>query len=177
VRDADYLHPGSEREIADIVVSARKAGRRVRVCGAHHSVPSAVAGPGDIIIVLDRLKQLEFCAESGEVTVGAGVRLGIDPLDPLRGDGTALCPWLHAKGRALPNLGGVIHQTVAGFLASGSGGGSARFDAASSVVGLRFVDGTGEVHSLRRGVDDDTLNAVLVALGSCGIVTAVTFRT
>lgn len=150
----------------------------MRVRGAAHSVPSTIAGSDDVIIVLDRLKQLRYDAASGEVTAGAGIRLGIDPLDPLRGDGTALCPWLHARGRALPNLGGVIHQTVAGFLTTGSGGGSARFDAATSVVGLRFIDGTGRAYDLRRGSDDDdTINAVLVSLGSCGVVTAVTFRT
>jgi D-arabinono-1,4-lactone oxidase len=177
VRDAECSHPESEREIADLVVSARAAGRRVRVRGASHSVPSSIAGHGDIVIVLDRLKQLEYDAASGEVTAGAGVRLGEDPLDPLRGDGTALCPWLHARGRALPNLGGVIHQTVAGFLATGSGGGSTRFDAAAAVVGLRLVDGTGRVHVLRRCADDDVLNAVLASVGSCGVITSVTFRT
>jgi FAD/FMN-containing dehydrogenase len=177
VPDAGELHPENEEEIAELVVRAGDAGRRVRVRGANHSVPSTVAGPGDIIVVLDRLKQLSFDAASGEVTAGAGVRLGIDPLDPLRADGTALCPWLHARGRALSNLGGVIHQTVAGFLATGSGGGSARFDVAASVVALRLVDGTGRVHALRRGSDDDMLNAVLASVGSCGIVTTVTFRT
>lgn len=171
------LHPETEQEIVDLVVNARQTGRRVRVRGASHSVPSSIAGSGDAILVLDRLKQLEYDAASEEVTVGAGIRLGIDPLDPLRRDGTPLCPWLHARGRALPNLGGVIHQTVAGFLATGSGGGSARFDAAASVVGLRFVDGTGRVRSLRRGVDDEMLNAVLSSVGAFGIVTAITLRT
>ncbi|HEY9228652.1 MAG TPA: FAD-binding protein [Gemmatimonadaceae bacterium] len=176
-RVPEELHPETEEAIADLVVRAREAGRRVRVRGANHSVPSTIAGPGDIVLVLDRLKQLHYDAASGEVTAGAGIRLGVDPLDPLRGDGTALCPWLHARGRALPNLGGVIHQTVAGFLATGSGGGSARFDCATSVVGLRFVDGTGRVHALRRETDEDCLNAVLVSIGSCGVVTSVTFRT
>lgn len=177
MRDALELHPRDEQAIVDLVVSARETGRRVRVRGASHSVPSAIAGSGDIVIVLDRLREVRYDAASEEVTVGAGVRLGIDPLDPLRNDGTALCPYLHARGRALPNLGGVIHQTVAGFLATGSGGGSARFDAAAAVVALRLVDGTGRVHELRRGADDDLLDAVLVSVGSCGIVTSITLRT
>src|SRR6185503_768429 len=38
-------------------------------------------------------------------------------------------------------------------------------------------DGTGRVHALSRSTDDDTLNAVLASVGSCGVVTSVTLRT
>jgi FAD/FMN-containing dehydrogenase len=146
-------------------------------CGAGHSVPATIAGSGDTVLVLDRLRHRHFDEATGEVTAGAGVRFGPDRADPRQADGTALCPWLAARGRALSNLGGILHQTVAGFLLTGSGGGSTRYDLAASVMGLRFVDGTGQVHGLRRGTDDDLLDAVLVSVGACGVITDVTFRT
>lgn len=135
-----------------------------------------MAGADDVVLVLDRFRQLDYDETTGDVRVGSGMRLGIDQTDPRSGDGTALCQWLHARGRALPNLGGVIFQTVAGFLATGTGGGSARYDAAVSVIALRLIDGLGRIHTLRRGVDD-AFDAALVSAGSCGIVTEVTFRT
>jgi xylitol oxidase len=42
---------------------------------------------------------------------------------------------------------------------------------------LRLVDGKGDVHALRRGNDDELINAVLVSVGACGIVTSLTLHT
>lgn len=172
-----WLHPSNEAELTALIVRTRAAGRRLRVRGAGHSVPAAIAGRGDTVVVLDRLRGMSLDEASGEVSAGAGLRFGADPFDPRVADGVALCPWLHERGRALPNLGGVLHQTVAGFLLTGSGGGSTQHDLASAVAGLRLIDGTGKVRDLRRGRDDDLLDAVLVSLGALGIVTEVTFRT
>lgn len=172
-----WWHPRDEAAVQRLVRAARADRRRIRVRGAGHSVPAMIAGDGDCVLLLDRLRALRYDEATGEVTAGAGVRFGVDHADPRRADGTALCPWLQAKGRALPNLGGILHQTVAGFLLTGSGGGSTRYDMASAVVALRLVDGIGDVHILRRGADDDVLDAVLVSMGACGIITEVTFRT
>ncbi|MGC4083050.1 MAG: FAD-binding protein [Vicinamibacterales bacterium] len=160
-----WFHPADEADVVRFVRAARAARRRVRVRGAHHSVPSAVAGPRDIVLVLDRFRHIDIDTRTWEVSAGAGLRLGVDPLNPRAASDATLCPALHAAGRALPNLGGIVHQTVAGFLATGSAGGSTRFDAAASVVGLRFVDGHGDVHRLRRENDAELLDAVLVAVG------------
>lgn len=156
---------------------ARHDGVRLRVLGSGHSVPAAIAGANDRIVMLDGMRHLRYDPASGDVTVGAGARLGPDPLDPARHASEGLCPWLHARGRALSNLGGILHQTVAGFLATGSGGGSPCHDAAAAVVGVRVVDGRGDVHQFRRGHEDEWINAVLVSVGTCGIITEVTLRT
>lgn len=170
-----WHHPEDEAAVSRLVVAARAAGRRVRVRGAGHSVPAAIAGEGDLVMVLDRLRGLRLDAATGEVTVGAGVRLGADPFDHRAPDGVALCPWLHARGRALPNVGGVLHQTVAGFLATGSGGGSTVYDAAAAVTALRLVDGVGRVRVLRAG--EPAFQAAMVSMGAMGVITAVTLRT
>lgn len=171
-----YLHPADEAEVSAIVRAAD--GRPVRVRGAAHSVPGAIhTGPrlegrrhDGIDLVLDRLDGVSL--DGTIVTVGAGVRLGPDPRDPHRRPG--LCAWLHARGLALINVGGVLHQTVAGFLMTGSCGGSTTEDVSASVVGLRLVDGRGEVHDV--GEDDPRLPGLRVSLGLCGVVTEVRLR-
>lgn len=172
-----WFHPADEAGVCQMIVEARRQGRRLRVRGAHHSVPAAVAGSDDLIVVLDRLRDIRYDPASAEIVAGGGARIGQDPLNPRGGHSPVLLDCLRQHGRALPNIGGVTHQTVAGFLATGSAGGSARHDAASAVAALRLVDGTGQVHALRRGVDDARLDAVLVSAGMFGIVTEVTFTT
>lgn len=172
-----WLHPSDEEALGRLIMFARQSGRRLRVRGACHSVPSTIAGSDDIVLVLDRIRHIRYDPLTQNVIAGAGARLGHDPLDPRRGGAEVLIERLRAHGRALPNIGGVTHQTVAGFLATGSAGGSAAHDAASAVVGLRVVDGTGRVHVLHRGTDDELMDAVLVSVGAFGIITEVTFAT
>ena len=55
---------------------------------------------------------------------------------------------LSNKGWALPDLGGITHQTVSGFLSTGSAGGSLHHDAKDGVQAMEIVDGTGRVFSV-----------------------------
>ena len=52
----------------------------------------------------------------------------------------------------LPELGGITHQTVGGFLATASAGGSLKYSFHDAVIGYTIVDGHGDVLSF--GVDD-----------------------
>lgn len=177
-------HPADEREIRTLVAFARARALTVRVRGAGHSVPAAIHtdarlrgerhGDSAIEMVLDRMTAVEFHDARREVTVGAGCRLGRDPRDPEgRTPGTeGLCAQLERRGWALPNLGGVNHQTVAGFLATGSAGGSTQHDLGACVVAVRLVDGRGQIHTIDR--EDARLPAVVVSMGLCGIITSVT---
>src|SRR5690606_23908365 len=107
---------------------------------------------------------------------GGGCRFGFDPRDPTgrSSEANGLCPQLEARGLALPLLGGVTHQTVAGYLATGSSGGSLRWSLNDAVRSLRLVDGRGEVREIRRG--DPLFAAAGVSLGLLGVVTEVTFE-
>ncbi len=79
-------------------------------------------------------------------------------------------------GLALPNLGDIDAQTLAGALATGTHGTGARLQNLSAQVeALELVDGTGERRTLT-GDDGDLLRAARIGLGSLGIVTAVTLR-
>lgn len=177
-----YYHPRDTNQVIAVVALCRANGWQVRVRGAGHSIPAAVVsdrwlaqrlGAGDaaaegVDLVLDRLREVVIDHERGTVTVGAGVRFGVDPLDPHPTEG--LCAQLDRQGWALPNLGGVGHQTIVGFLATGSAGGSVQ-----RTIGLRaveLVDGRGELRRIEAG--DAAFDAVGVSLGLLGVVVSVT---
>ncbi len=182
-----YVSPASTAEVRARVEEARIAGRGVRVRGSGHSVDDAIAPPdGVTVLLLDRLKDLAIRpgprGASAEVEVGAGCNLGYDRYDP-----TGTSSWelsltdrLDNAGYALDCLGGISHQTVSGFLMTGSAGGSLVHDAGSNVVGLELVDGRGRVHRVRADDPDpakrDLFEAAGVSMGLLGVVTRVWLR-
>lgn len=151
--------PGSEREIIELVRGAR--GRRLRVYGAGHSW-SAIAAPEQVAITLDRHAGLVgLDRERNLATVRAGTRL------------YALNAALAARGVALPIVGSIAQQSIAGAIATGTHGSSlVHGNLATLVERMRLVDGRGEVHELT----GDRLDAARVHLGALGIVSEVTLR-
>src|SRR5690606_10675058 len=140
-----FYHPGSEDELRELIAAARASGRKLRVRGAGHSEPGAYeAGAGNFDVLLDRMSSVEFDDAAMQVTVGGGCHLGVDPEDP-SGTSTrenSLLTRLDRRGWALPTTGGITRQTVAGFLMTGSAGGSLAHSAGDLIVRLRLMDGT-----------------------------------
>jgi D-arabinono-1,4-lactone oxidase len=189
-----YYHPSTEEEIAALVRFARREGRQLRVRGAAHSVSRAIftdaaeashggrdtalrSSDRHLNVLLDRYTAVAFDDTSGRVTVQAGCHLGYDPRDPT-GTSTwasSLLAQLDERGWALPDLGGVTHQTIAGFLLTGSCGGTVQHAFEDAVVALRIVDGTGHVRELVRG-RDDLFEAAVCSMGLLGIVSTVTLQ-
>ena len=147
-----WLAPASEAEVADIV----RGGGRIRVVGAGHSW-SAIAAPDDVGVSLDRLTGVDI---TGDVAVvRGGTRL--DVLDAA----------LAERGLALPIVGSIMRQSIAGAIATGTHGSSLQHgNLASLVTAMRVVDGRGEID---RGVRDP---GAFVHLGALGVVTEVTLR-
>lgn len=185
-RDGDGLfHPETEGSVQELVRWALRERRAVRVRGSLHSPPTRVftdawldgAPEAAVDLSLDRLDAVTIDAEAHTVRVQGGCRFGRDPRDPTgrsrleRG----LCPQLDAAGFALRVLGGITHQTVAGYLATGSAGGSFSRSLLDDVLRVRLVTGTGEL--LELGPEDgDRFRAACTSLGLLGIVTEVTLR-
>ena len=157
-------HPKSAREVAGAVRRAAGAGRTVRAAGSGHSFSACVPTDGTLVR-LDRLDRiLDADPASGLVKVEAGITLA------------ALNDGLAERGLALPNLGDIDAQTLAGALATGTHGTGTRLQNLSAQVeALELVDGTGERRSVTAD-DGDLLRAARVGLGSLGILTAVTLR-
>ena len=154
--------PRDEAEVAGAVRRAREAGRTVRVAGAGHSFSDVVPTDG-VLLRLDAFDRvLDADAASGLARVQAGITLH------------ALGPALAAHGLGLENQGDIDAQTLAGALATATHGTGARFrNLSANVVGMRLVDGRGEVVEL---TDPEDLRAARVALGALGVVTEVTLR-
>src|SRR5205823_13963478 len=81
---------------------------------------------------------------------------------------------LAEHGLAMPNLGDIDRQTVAGALATGTHGTGAGFGCLPTFVSaLSLVTGSGEVVRCSSG---DVFSAALVNIGALGVVTEVTLR-
>jgi len=168
-RGADGLyHPTTESQVVELICLAKMRSVKLRVRGAGHSTRDAIltSDPdSDISIALDRMAGVAFDHAARQVTVQAGCTL------------TTLFRQLDARGWALPSTAGITHQTVSGFLATGSSGGSVLHSIGAQVVGLRLVDGRGIVHEMRKDADpDNAFFAAGVSLGLLGVITAVTFQ-
>jgi L-gulonolactone oxidase len=157
---AHHLRPGSRDEVRAAVAAAR----RVRVAGSGHSFTGAPL-TDDTLLSLERLDRvLDADPGSGLVRVEAGITLA------------ALSEELDARGLALPNLGDIAAQTLAGALATGTHGTGARLpNLAAQVEGIELVLAGGEERALTRA-DGDLLRAARVGLGTLGAVVAVTLR-
>ncbi|MET0663551.1 MAG: FAD-binding protein, partial [Ilumatobacteraceae bacterium] len=92
--------PGSTDEVAAIVRQAAEAGRRVKAIGGGHSFTDAAMTDGDLIS-LDAMRRVLRVAGT-DVTVQAGIRL------------RDLNEQLARQGLAMPNLGDIDRQSIAG---------------------------------------------------------------
>ena len=157
------LDPASGAETAEMVRSAHAGGRAVRVTGSGHSFTGAAVA-NDVLMRLDRLSGiLEIDRTAMTVRVGAGTPLW------------RLNELLHAEGLALANLGDIAYQTVAGAVSTGTHGtGVALGGLAAQIRGLTLVDGCGNVHECRAGLNEDILDVARVAVGALGVLTEVT---
>jgi L-gulono-1,4-lactone dehydrogenase len=148
--------PGSEEELALAVTGARP----VKVAGCGHSFTDIACTDG-VMIDMSAMRRV-LSVDGLDVTVEAGITLH------------ELGEELRSRGLAMENQGDVDPQTLAGAISTathGTGGGFGNLS--SQVVGVRLVDGTGEVRDLRGG---DELRAARVSLGALGAISAVTLR-
>lgn len=185
-RGLDFRHPASEDELVAIVREALARNAQVRVRGSLHSHGAAIftdPGSRNINVQLDRYDRvLAWDDSKKQVTVQAGIHLGEDPRDPLSSWDKSLNLQLERRGLALPILGGITHQTIGGFLSTGSAGGSLRHELGAAIVKLRVVGGDGRVHELAPNPADPTdakrnpFYAAGVSMGLLGIISAVTLQ-
>jgi FAD binding domain/D-arabinono-1,4-lactone oxidase len=177
-----FHHPATEEQIAELVAHARQTGRQVRVRGAGHS-SAGVAEPDPdatdpIFIMLDGFRGWRI-RDAGRriVEADAGLNLGADPSDPTGNatlESSLLFGLADQQGWTLHDTGGITHQTVNGFTATGSAGGSVQASCADNLYGFRIVDGTGTVREYtREDADPSRFFALAPNLGLHGVVSAV----
>lgn len=159
------LRPSSVDELADTVRAAASAGRRLKPVGSGHSFTD-IAHTTDQRVELDDLTgRVLVDPDRRLVTVPAGI--GLRDLNGL----------LASHDLAMPNLGDIDAQTVAGAISTGTHGTGAGYGCLSTFVeALTLVTGTGEVRHCSAGTDPDLFAAARVGLGALGIITEVTLR-
>jgi D-arabinono-1,4-lactone oxidase len=188
----DIEKPRTSGELGRIIRDAVRDKKLVRVLGSGHSAPPAIFGDAApqprsrrpsrercvhiSLELLDRVLDVDRARR--RISVQAGLRIGVDPGHEPSARHNLLVH-LRGLGWALGDLGGIVHQTVGGFLATGSSGGSVAHAFHESVVELRFVDAEGNVRLARRdagGAERELFDALSVSMGLLGVVTEVSFE-
>ena len=77
--------------------------------------------------------------------IGGGCHLGEDPLDSNSNFQDPACYQVAIHGYGFPTLEGIIHQTIGGFVMTGSAGGSLKHSFADVIREIEFVNGNAEV--------------------------------
>ncbi len=178
-----FFHPANEGELAQLIGSASDSNQQFRVRGAMHSVLPAITtdgwngptdpGPG-YDVKLDRMNCISQRNPSpgGLITVQAGCHIGADPLDPAATWDASLLAWMDRNSwGTLDDLGGITHQTVGGFLSTGSSGGCLQRSIEPQIRRIRVMDATGTPRDFLPGSDE--FLAAGVSLGLLGVVTEI----
>jgi len=196
-----FFHPASEEELVALIVMASEKQSCCRVRGSAHSVSHVIYAdplweipneanrqgptPGESIeIKLDLYRGFRIKHPSDPsqkiVEVDAGIHLGVDPSDPTGTWENSLLYHLDLHGWMLSNLGGITHQTVSGFTATGSSGGSVKYSLNDDIRGFRVIDARGKVDEISRDDPDparrDLFHAMVPNLGLLGVISTITLE-
>ncbi|HEV7493643.1 D-arabinono-1,4-lactone oxidase [Baekduia sp.] len=160
---SQIARPTSEDELAQTVAQAAARGLPVRAVGSGHSFTDIACTDGVLVDTTGMHRVIDADAESGRVTVQAGITLHDLGLVNAR------------HGLALENQGDIDAQTLAGALATATHGTGRRFGNLSTrVVGMRLVTASGDVVEVTEKSDAALLRAARVSLGALGIASQVT---
>lgn len=166
VHPADVVSPTTEDELGALIGRGVAEQRAVKVVGSGHSFTDIACADGGLMVGMAGFAGIEAVDRvTNRVTVGAGTVLA------------DLNAALHGLGLALPNLGDIDAQTIAGATATATHGTGARFQCISTaIVGARIVTGDGSVLEVSEQERPDLLDAIRVGIGALGIVTSLTLQ-
>ncbi|KAG8408723.1 D-arabinono-1,4-lactone oxidase [Metarhizium acridum] len=160
-----YIQPETLAEVEKVVSLAQTCRRRIVTTGCGHS-PSNITCTSSWMVNLDRFNRiLAVNSDTGLVTMESGIRL------------YALCEELERHGLAMPNLGSINQQSIAGAISTGTHGSSVRHGLMSEdVLSLRITLANGTTEFCSAESNPELFRAALLSLGALGIITEITFR-
>ena len=159
-RPVKVATPDSAQEVSALIAEAATLGVDIRMVGAGHSF-TATAATNGVLLRPDRLTGVSRVDDS-HVKVLAGTTL------------TDLCHALDDLGLALPNMGDIRVQTLAGATATGTHGTGRRFASlASGITALELVLADGSVTRVDADTEPELFESARVGLGAFGIITAI----
>lgn len=158
---AEVAEPATVDELQRVVARASASGLRVKALGSGHSF-TPIAVTDGLALRLNRLRGIVSAdPATGLATVLAGTTLH------------ELGPALWDRGLAMPNMGDIDVQTVAGALATGTHGTGATLGGlGTQVAGMQLVLADGTLHDCV----GEEIPAAAIGLGALGIVATVTLR-
>jgi FAD/FMN-containing dehydrogenase len=156
-RPQRFARPATEEEIVGLVSDSES----LRFFGSGHSFNPGVVSDEVLVSLDDYSGLLHRDRAARRISVRGGTRVR-EVVDLLFDDGLAF--------RALPSHDA---QSIGGILSTDVHGTGREWGFVSeSVVGLKLVDGRGEIHEC--GPDDDLFRAAIGGVGAVGIITEVT---
>ncbi|KAI3327265.1 D-arabinono-1,4-lactone oxidase [Xylariaceae sp. AK1471] len=160
-----YFQPETLPEIEKIVRLAHRCHRRITTTGCGHS-PSSLTCTSSWLVNLDKYNRiLSLDKSTGIVVMQSGIRL------------YQLCDELAKHGFAMPNLGSINQQSIAGAISTGTHGSSLSHGIMSEdVLSLRITTADGVTRFCSPDEDPELFRAALLSLGALGIITEVTFQ-
>ncbi len=182
-RSKDGIYHPAREQIAPLVKYCLDHRKQLRVRGAGRSVDASIYtdrfvadsfAPNDVVIMLDKVTKLTI-EPGNKVRVEGGCHLGLDPWDIAHQSTweNSLNWQLAQAGLALPDTGGISHQTVAGFMSTGSTGGSMQHSFYDALEEITFVDGTGTERTVSKVTEPDLFYAAGVSMGLLGVIVEV----
>jgi L-gulono-1,4-lactone dehydrogenase len=155
--------PRTAEAIGDAVKEAAAAGLTVRALGSGHSFTPAAATSGAALDLSGWTGVVTSDPEAGLVTVRSGTTI------------RELNAALDALGLAMPNLGDIDAQTIAGAISTGTHGtGAGLGGIATAVAALELVLADGSVVSCSAEQRPDLFTAARVSVGALGVISSVT---
>lgn len=160
-----YIQPQTSEELQKVITLARRCRRRITVAGCAHS-PSDLTCTSSWLVNLDHFQDiLDINKNTNVVVMEAGIRLH------------DLGKQLKRHGLAMPNLGSIDQQSIAGAIGTATHGSSTRHGILSqSVTALKIMLANGRTVSCSAEQNVDLFRAALVSLGALGIIIEVTFE-
>ncbi len=155
--------PASEEELCSLLAAAHREGRRVKVVGGSHSFTDIAATDGTLVS-LDRLQGLTAVDPvTGLVSMRGGTRVW------------SIADALERYGLALPNMGDVDRQSIAGALSTGTHGTGLAFTGYSGIArGFRLALADGSIVTATPQENPELFQAARVGLGAIGVILEVT---
>jgi len=165
VRPLRVERPASVGAVQRAVLAAEASGLRIKPVGSGHSFTGIAVAPGVQLDLADLSGVVDAEVATGRVTLGAGT--------PLHELPRLLAPY----GLALPNMGDIDRQTIAGATSTGTHGTGLGFGGlATQIVAAKLVTGTGELLTVSETERAELLPAVRLGLGALGVLVELTLQ-
>ena len=157
--------PATAGAVQRAVEAAAASGLRIKPVGAGHSFTGIAVAPDVQLDLTDLTGVIDADVATGRVTLAAGTRLHELP--------ALLAPY----GLAMPNMGDIDRQSIAGATSTGTHGTGLGFGGlATQIVAAKLVTGTGELLTVSETEHPELLSAVRVGLGALGVLVEVTLQ-